>query len=155
MLAELELTYLKHSLNALLTDMHDALPKARDEYGDGVLKESVLDADYFLAVGRSLLREQAVPTRFNQEERVKETLAAVAKEGMHEFRLFGRERNMDFSHYEFEMRGVARETEEEWKADLLDAKVPPRPEWTRGYLVPHADRMPADGWIKQRMLLVD
>src|SRR5262245_8289950 len=103
MLAELELTYLKHSLNALLTDMHDALPKARDEYGDGVLKESVLDADYFLAVGRSLLREQAVPTRFNQEERVKETLAAVAKEGMHEFRLFGRERNMDFS--QFKPRG--------------------------------------------------
>jgi len=59
------------------------------------------------------------------------------------------------SHYEFEMRGVARKTDREWKADLLHAKVPPRPEWTRGYLVPHADRKPADGWTRQRMLLND
>ena len=57
------------------------------------------------------------------------------------------------SHYEFEMPGVARKTDGEWKADLLDGKAPPRPEWTRGYLVPVADRKPADQRTRERMLL--
>ena len=57
------------------------------------------------------------------------------------------------SHYEFEMPGVSRKSDKEWKTDLLDAKVPPRPEWTRGYLVPHPDRTPADQYAKQRLLV--
>jgi hypothetical protein len=48
------------------------------------------------------------------------------------------------SQYEFEMPGVARKSDREWKIELLDAKTPPRPDWTRGYLVPHADRKPVD-----------
>ena len=56
------------------------------------------------------------------------------------------------SHYEFEMPGVARKTDGEWKADLLDGKVPPRPEYTRGYLVPAPDRKPADPLTRKRML---
>jgi hypothetical protein len=40
------------------------------------------------------------------------------------------------SHYEFEMSGVARKTDAEWKADLTSGIMPPRPEWTRAYLVP-------------------
>jgi hypothetical protein len=48
------------------------------------------------------------------------------------------------SHYEFQTPHAVRKTDQEWKAELLDARVPPRPEWTRGYLVPHADRKPAD-----------
>lgn len=122
MLEELELTYLRHSLDAILASMHDALPKAQAEYGGGVLKDSVLDADYFLTVARTLLRgdpkevvmvdpvpgvkplpAEPVATKFDQAERVKETLAAVAAEGMHKFNLFGRERNMDFS--QFKPRG--------------------------------------------------
>ena len=122
MLEELELTYLRHSLDALLTAMHDALPKAKAEYGDGVLKDSVLDADYFLAVARTLLRGdpneivlvdpvpgvkplpgEAVKTKLDQEARVQKTLDAVRAEGMHEFVLFGRTRNMDFS--QFKPRG--------------------------------------------------
>ncbi len=123
MLEELELTYLRHSLDAILAGMHDALPKAKTEYGDGVLKDSVLDADYFLAVARSLLRGEAdepvqvggrlqpidplpvgaVATKFDQDERVKTTLAAVKAEQMQKFVLFGRERNMDFS--QFKPRG--------------------------------------------------
>jgi hypothetical protein len=40
------------------------------------------------------------------------------------------------SHYEFEMAGVARKSDSEWRADLNAGRVPPRPAWTRGYLVP-------------------
>lgn len=123
MLEELELTYLRHTLDAILTGMHDALPKAQAEYGGGVLKDAVLDADYFLAVARSLLHSEApespfdprrpandtpkapdpVATKFDQGERVKVTLAAIKAEGMHGFALFGRERNVDFS--QFKPRG--------------------------------------------------
>ena len=106
MLEELEMTYLRTALDAILAGMHDSLAKAKAEYGDGVLKDSVLDADYFLAVGRSLLAHEnapAVKAKFDQDERVKTTLAAVKAEQMQSFPLFGRERNMDFS--QFKPRG--------------------------------------------------
>ena len=102
MLEDLELTYLKQALAALLAGMHAALPAAKARYGDGVLKDSFLDADYFLAVARSL-QGGFVPTHFDQDKRVHTTLAAVAREGMHEFELFGRNRKMDFS--QFKPRG--------------------------------------------------
>ena len=44
------------------------------------------------------------------------------------------------SHYEFEMPGVGRKTDSEWQADLRANRVPPRPEWTRGYLVPGTNK---------------
>ncbi len=103
MLAELELTYLKQALESLLGGMHDALPEAQAAYGAGLLKDSVLDADYFLAVGRSLFTDGQVPTKFAQNDRVAATLAAVKAEGMHTFELFGRERKVDFS--QFKPRG--------------------------------------------------
>jgi hypothetical protein len=102
-LEELERTYLMPALDALLAGMHDALPDANTRYGGAVLKESVLDADYFLAVARSLLKDGRVPTKLGQEDRVQRTLIAVANEGMHEFTLFGRGRNVDFS--QFKPRG--------------------------------------------------
>jgi hypothetical protein len=40
------------------------------------------------------------------------------------------------SHYEFEMPGVTRKSDSEWKKDLTDGKTPPRPAWTKSYLVP-------------------
>src|SRR5262249_42230596 len=103
MLEELELTYLMPALDELLTGMHDALPAARTRYGDGILKDSVLDADYFLTVARSLIKDGVMPSKFDQEVRVKATLAAVANEQMHDFNLFGRLRKMDFS--QFKPRG--------------------------------------------------
>jgi hypothetical protein len=103
MLEELEMTYLMHSLDEMLSGMHDALPKARDEYGGGVLKDSVLDADYFIAVARSLLRAGVVPTRLGQDDRLKQTLDAVEREQMQKFVLFGRDRTVDFS--QFKPRG--------------------------------------------------
>jgi hypothetical protein len=103
MLEELELNYLMHALDAILSGMHAALPNANEAYGDGVLKDSVRDADYFLAVARSLLKDGLVSTKLDQDDRLKATLAAVKAEGMHDFNLFGRSRNMDFS--QFKPRG--------------------------------------------------
>jgi hypothetical protein len=40
------------------------------------------------------------------------------------------------SHYEFELRGTVRKSDSEWREDLRAGRVPPRPAWTRGYLVP-------------------
>ena len=40
------------------------------------------------------------------------------------------------SHYEFEIPGVTRMTDEQWKANVLAGEKPPQPEWTRSYLVP-------------------
>ena len=40
------------------------------------------------------------------------------------------------SHYEFEMPGVGRKSDSEWKKDLQADRAPPPPEWTRAYLVP-------------------
>jgi hypothetical protein len=103
MLEELEMTYLLGTLDAILTGMHESLPAAKGQYGAGVLKNSVYDADYFLAVARSLLMNGTVKTNFDQDDRVARTLKAVQAEGMHEFELFGRGRNMDFS--QFKPRG--------------------------------------------------
>ena len=38
------------------------------------------------------------------------------------------------SHYEFEMTGTVRKSDSEWGKDLAAGKLPPRPEWTQGYL---------------------
>jgi hypothetical protein len=55
------------------------------------------------------------------------------------------------SHYEFEMPGTARKTDAEWKAELANGKVPPRPEWTRGYLVPATERKPIDPRTRRQL----
>jgi hypothetical protein len=40
------------------------------------------------------------------------------------------------SHYEFEMPGMTRKADSEWRKEVNEGKLPPRPEWTKGYLVP-------------------
>jgi hypothetical protein len=53
------------------------------------------------------------------------------------------------SHYEFEMHGVTRKSDSEWRKDISEGKAPPHPEWTKSYLVPgqnkEAQRYPM-GW---------
>jgi hypothetical protein len=44
------------------------------------------------------------------------------------------------SHYEFEVPGVARKSDSEWREDVKAGRLPPRPEWTRGYLVPGGNK---------------
>lgn len=102
-LEELEESYLAGSLDQILTGMQERIPQAASQYGNGVLGASLLDADYFLAVARSLLAGKAVNTYLNQNARVAETLKAVEGQQMQEFNLFGGQRMMDFS--QFKVRG--------------------------------------------------
>ena len=78
MLEEIEMGYLHPSLVKILSSMHDKIPDAHKEYGQGILQDSVKDADYFLAVAMSLLQGQPAATRLNQDERVKKTLKRTA-----------------------------------------------------------------------------
>jgi hypothetical protein len=46
------------------------------------------------------------------------------------------------SHYEFEVPGVTRMTDEAWKSQVAGNQKPPAPEWTRSYLVPGTMTIP-------------
>jgi hypothetical protein len=110
MLEELEETYLATSLDDILSAMAKSIPAAVKLYGNGVMKDSLADADYFLAVARSLLAGKQMPTALNQEARVALTLQAVERKQLHKFELFGRQREMDFS--QFEVRGHYENSEQ-------------------------------------------
>jgi hypothetical protein len=104
MLEDLETNYLAPTLDEILTAMAARVPEAHKQYGGGVLAESLKDADYFLAVARSLLAGQQAPTHLGQEERVAKTLRACQEQQLQRFDLFGREeRIVDFS--QFKVRG--------------------------------------------------
>jgi hypothetical protein len=103
MLQETEESYLAPSLADILSAMAEAVPESRRLYGEGPLAVCLADADYFLAVARSLLTGQPVKSALGQEERVGEALKACAALRLQTFPLFGRERSMDFS--QFKPRG--------------------------------------------------
>ncbi|AFZ18469.1 DUF3160 domain-containing protein [Allocoleopsis franciscana] len=98
-LEELEETYLSSSLSEILEGMQKGIPDTWNQYGSGVLSESVKDADYFLAVARSLLADKTLKTYLKQDARVAETLEAIKGQKLQEFELFGRERKVDFSQF--------------------------------------------------------
>jgi hypothetical protein len=102
-LEELEEGFLHASLEEILTGLAERLLEAQSEYGDGVLAESLADADYFLAVARSLLTGHTVAGTLGQEERIDETLRACAAGEAQQFVLFDRMRMVDFS--QFKPRG--------------------------------------------------
>ncbi|MBI3822097.1 MAG: DUF3160 domain-containing protein [Planctomycetes bacterium] len=105
MLEETETFYLHPNLNQILCAMHNKLPEAQKEYGQGTLQSSVKDADYFLTVAIRLLHGDTVhwPTHLDQDARVNKTLKACADLKMEKFNLFGRDREVDFS--QFKVRG--------------------------------------------------
>ncbi len=103
MLEDLEESYLGLVLNRILTKMADEIPKAWEQYENTVLAQSITDADYFLAVARSLLDGTQADTHLYQEARVAETLSAIEGQKLKELNLFGRLRNVDFS--QFKVRG--------------------------------------------------
>jgi hypothetical protein len=110
MLEQLEVTYLAPALTELLGAMAEQVLAARRQYGEGVLADSVKDADYFLAVARSLLAGGAVKSKLDQDERVAKTLRACDSLQLMKFALFGRERSTDFS--QFKPRGHYEKTEQ-------------------------------------------
>ena len=121
MLMELEETYFSATLDEMLTAMAKELPRAKSQYGDGILSECLTDADFFIATARSLLAGKAmplfprnpntplppivpVPTVFDQGDRVLKALTACRDEQLNfKYPLFGRPRDTDFS--QFKPRG--------------------------------------------------
>jgi len=59
------------------------------------------------------------------------------------------------SHYEFELPNAMRKTDKEWKKDIINAKFPPRPDYTRGYLVPWTDRKPMADNLKGSLMYLE
>jgi hypothetical protein len=109
MLKELEENYLILSLETILDGMAEQIPSVWTHYQNKVLSESITDADYFLAVARSLLLGQTVASHLNQNERVTETLAFIQAEQLQDIELFGRKRSVDFS--QFKVRGHYEDSE--------------------------------------------
>ncbi len=103
LLVEIEKEMLIPALDEILTEMAFRVPDARRAYGKGLCAESMADADYFLAVARSLLAGKPVKSALGQDERVALTLKACDRLEMEKFDLFGKPRTVDFS--QFKPRG--------------------------------------------------
>src|SRR5262249_34939010 len=110
MLEEIEVSYLSPTLAELLWGMSEKVADARRHYGGGVLFASLSDADYFLAVAKSLLWGHPAKSALGQDDRVARTLRACADQGIEKILLFGRERKVDFS--QFKPRGHYEKSEE-------------------------------------------
>lgn len=103
LLEEIETEMLIPALDDLLVGMSAKIPKAMSEYGEGQWRQSLVDADYFLTVARSLLKGTTFKTRLGEDERVAVTLKACESLGLQKFELFGSIRDVDFS--QFKPRG--------------------------------------------------
>ena len=103
MLEELEETWLSVSTAQMLTGMAAQIPKAWDQYGKGVLRDSILDVDYFVTVARSLLAGGKTASVLGQDARVAATLASIQAAQLEDVDLFGTNRMVDFS--QFTVRG--------------------------------------------------
>jgi len=76
-LEELEAVYLSRSLETILDGMASQIPAVWQQAGNGVLADSIRDADYYLAVARTLLAGTNRPTYLSQDARVAATIQAV------------------------------------------------------------------------------
>lgn len=102
-LEEVETSMLIPTLDEILAGMSKKIPEAMSQYGNGDWQQSLKDADYFLAVARSLLAGQAMPSVLGQNQKVADTVEACDRLQMQKFTLFGKERTVDFS--QFKPRG--------------------------------------------------
>ncbi len=102
LLEESEETQLAPALLDVLNGMAAQLPNLPATVRNGPLASSVADADYYLAVARSLLAGQQVSTQFGggSDGQVSQTLAAIAaQQYVGDFPLFGTNRPVDFSQF--------------------------------------------------------
>jgi hypothetical protein len=106
LLADLERGYIVFALEELLNAMAAQIPAAAAEYGSGILRASLEDADYHLAVARSLLTGTPAPSALGQQTRVAQTLEAIGSEAYMPFTIFDIEDYVDFS--QFKPRGHYR-----------------------------------------------
>jgi hypothetical protein len=110
MLIELEHFWLNKLVGDMLEGMAAQIPAAQQEVGSGPLRDSLLDADYFLTVARSLHTGSGLASAFGQEGRVRETMDAINAEELDCITLFDNPRLVDFS--QFKIRGHYENSEE-------------------------------------------
>lgn len=104
MLEEMEETYLFGSVQRMLDGMASQISATALHASPESLRDSLLDADYFLAVARTLLAGEQVRSVLNQDARVAETLADIKAEELKRVPSFlGFCRMVDFS--QFKVRG--------------------------------------------------
>lgn len=103
MLAEVEETGFHPTLSNLLVAMSAQVPALWTESGGTVMTNGVLDADYFLAVARSLVSGTNHYGSLGQSARVTSTLTAINNRQPIWFNLYGEVRLVDFS--QFTVRG--------------------------------------------------
>ena len=107
MLEELEELQLATLLEQVTSNMASQVPLTWQQYGQGPLRNSILDADYFLTVARSLWAGTQVPNSLavaGQSANVTATLTAISNLTFVEFfPIFGSIRPVDFS--QFKVRG--------------------------------------------------
>ncbi len=109
MLVELEHLWLSQALEQILDGMAAQITVAQQEAATGPLAVSVLDADYYVTVARSLLKGSKIASSLGQAARVQQTLDAINSEAFTCFTFFDYPRNTDFS--QFKPRGHYEQSE--------------------------------------------
>ena len=100
MLEQLEDAYLYTLLEQILDGMAAALPELAQELDGPAWNESLRDADYYLAVARTLLHGALAESHFGQDQLLGETMGAIENGNAILFNLFGRlDRGL---HYQFD-----------------------------------------------------
>ncbi len=103
MLAEIEETCFQQTLSNLLASMSAQVPTLWAQSAGTAMTNGVLDADYFLAVARSLVSGVNNYGSLGQSARVTTTLDAINSKQPILFNLYGEPRDVDFS--QFTVRG--------------------------------------------------
>jgi hypothetical protein len=103
MLEEVEETFLAPRLQSVLQGMAGQVSSLNSQAAGTALQDGVLDADYFLAVARSLVTGTNVYGSLGQTARVLATLTSISNLQPAEVPLFGTNRWVDFS--QFQVRG--------------------------------------------------
>jgi hypothetical protein len=104
LLEESEETQLTQALRDILDGLKTRLVEQSDAVRNGPLRDSLADADYFVAVARSLLSGQQQATVLGGDQHVSETLTNITKLAyVPDFELWGTNRDVDFS--QFKIRG--------------------------------------------------
>ncbi len=103
MVAELEETCFQQTLSNLVVSMSAQVPALSAQAAGTAMANGVLDADYFLAVARSLISGVNNYGSLGQTTRVSATLSAINNLQPAQFNLYGETRTLDFS--QFTVRG--------------------------------------------------
>jgi hypothetical protein len=101
LLSELEESVLRRLLVDILDGLAARLAQVPEVVRHGPLQANLEDADYFLAVARSLLSEQLIEPVLGANPHVAVTLQAIESRQLEpEFPMFGGTRRIDFSQFE-------------------------------------------------------